>query len=353
MRERGSRVYDEQGNLLYVDGIILDITKRKESEERQQALLKAIPDILFRVTADGTYLDYHVPHGFHMFIDPQTVMGRNIHEVLPPEIAHSLSRNLAEVTATGQLTHFEYQLQAPQGLRDYERRVTAINERERLILVRDITRQKHAERTQQQLLEELTQVTHQQKIILDNTAAGICLIQDNQVMWVNSAMSTLCGYTSEALQQLPASYALSPEIEADFKAQVIPQLAHEGIARAELQIRHKDGSPRWLYAVGQVISADNPVRTLWVMHDMTERKAAEATLGFSKVRFTQNIVVGARRRGGGWGETNGDCSAPPRPCVGQHSGRGGGETRLTVLDERSPPPSRPYLTTFEKPLRPD
>ena len=47
-------------------GVTLDITEqkiaedaRKKSEERNRAILQAIPDLMFLQTRDGVYLDYH------------------------------------------------------------------------------------------------------------------------------------------------------------------------------------------------------------------------------------------------------------------------------------------------------
>jgi isoamylase len=73
--------------------------------------------------------------------------------------------------------------------------------------------------------------------------------------------------------------------------------------------------------------------------------------GFSKVRFTQNIVVGAGGRGETLLETDGDGSAPARPHIGQHRGRAGGETRFYVsigVFRRPPAPTRRLLKSPER-----
>ena len=63
-------------------------------QERQQALLSAIPDLIFRHTKDGTYLDYHAPRLDMLLMPPEQFLGRAIKEVLPTDVAERCHRSL-------------------------------------------------------------------------------------------------------------------------------------------------------------------------------------------------------------------------------------------------------------------
>jgi PAS domain-containing protein len=61
-----SPIRDQGGNSVGLRGVTLDVTQKKhaehakgESEERNRAILRAIPDQMFLQTRDGVYLDYH------------------------------------------------------------------------------------------------------------------------------------------------------------------------------------------------------------------------------------------------------------------------------------------------------
>ena len=63
----------------------------RDSEERQRAILKALPDWMHLITTDGVLLDYHSrsssPPGA-----PEALIGRNIRDLMPADVASGLER---------------------------------------------------------------------------------------------------------------------------------------------------------------------------------------------------------------------------------------------------------------------
>ncbi|MEZ4729824.1 MAG: CHASE domain-containing protein [Caldilineaceae bacterium] len=142
-----------------------DISQRKQIEEalrqseaRNRALVSAIPDLLFRVRKDGTFLDYDGAPGYTPTIAPENFLGRNVDELFPVETAQRLKERIAHVLTSGEPKLVEYQMPMLDGeVRWWEQRVVVINEEEVLLIVRDITDRKQAEAalliSQQQLQE--------------------------------------------------------------------------------------------------------------------------------------------------------------------------------------------------------
>src|SRR5215204_1065 len=54
------------------------------SEERNRAVFDAIPDVVFLLTADGTYLDYHAKDPEQLLAPPEQFLCKNVRDVLPP-----------------------------------------------------------------------------------------------------------------------------------------------------------------------------------------------------------------------------------------------------------------------------
>lgn len=130
-----------------------DITDRKrseaalrQSEERNCALLNAIPDLMFRIRRDGTYLDARADNASDLAIPPQEMIGRTVYEMLPPEVAQQRMHYLALALQTGQTQLFEYQFSVQGEMRDYEARMVVSGVDEVLAIMRDITERKRAER---------------------------------------------------------------------------------------------------------------------------------------------------------------------------------------------------------------
>lgn len=130
-----------------------DITDRKrseaalrQSEERNSALLNAIPDLMFRIRQDGTYLDARADQASDLAIPPQAMIGRTVYEMLPPEVAQQRMHYLKLALETGETQLFEYQFLVHGEWRDYEARMVVSGADEVLAIMRDITERKHAER---------------------------------------------------------------------------------------------------------------------------------------------------------------------------------------------------------------
>jgi signal transduction histidine kinase len=115
------------------------------SERRNRALLDAIPDNMFRVRADGTYLDFHANVPEYLVIEPENIIGNNVYTTLPREQAELVMAGVRHAVGTGTLATVEYQLMRRIGLRDVEARIVRSGEDEALIIVRDVTDRKEQE----------------------------------------------------------------------------------------------------------------------------------------------------------------------------------------------------------------
>ena len=116
------------------------------SEKRNLALLKAIPDVVFRIGRDGTILDVQSPDDVPLFLSREEIPGKRISEALPPEVAVPAMRCIAETFRTKGIRRMEYRLpyQGVEGF--FEARFVANGDSEAVAIVRDITERKAAER---------------------------------------------------------------------------------------------------------------------------------------------------------------------------------------------------------------
>ncbi len=108
-------------------------------EARHRALLDALPDLLLRLRADGTYLEA-TGDVSKLANPPDTVVGSNVRTLLPPEIAERLMSCVAAALESGSLATVEYRLRTHLGdERDFEVRVAPAGPEEVLAVVRDMT----------------------------------------------------------------------------------------------------------------------------------------------------------------------------------------------------------------------
>lgn len=178
MRHYAHPIWDEQQNrVVRVYGAAQDITARQRSEERLrqttselQAIFNALPDIYFRLDADGTILDYHAPKPSDLYLPPEAFLGQRMQAVLPPDVSLQIFQAILKVRKTGLLTRVEYELPLRNGLRRFEARLLPLREKQIIAVVRDITDSKHAEQAllrQERQLEALAKASQQVNTVLE------------------------------------------------------------------------------------------------------------------------------------------------------------------------------------------
>jgi two-component system, LuxR family, sensor kinase FixL len=116
-------------------------TALRQSEQRAQALLNAIPDLVFRVRSDGTFLDFR-GGAENLYMPPDGFIGRRLADIGFPENVVSLSlSSIRKALDERREQTIEYQLMSL----DYEARFFASGDDEVMAIVRNITERKQME----------------------------------------------------------------------------------------------------------------------------------------------------------------------------------------------------------------
>jgi PAS domain S-box-containing protein len=126
----------------------------KLAEKRHRALLEAMPDVMMRVSRDGTYLDVRSEDLTQLLQPPEELIGRNIRDVLPPDLADDVLDWIDLTLAEGGVKAFEYEIEIGGERRWKESRMIPSGPEEAVTVVRDFTEQRRAERGQRWLAAE-------------------------------------------------------------------------------------------------------------------------------------------------------------------------------------------------------
>ncbi len=218
---------DEQGRPLRMVGTNVDITAQKRTEERLRALIRTLPDIVLRQSADGTYVDYHAPNPEELAVPPERLIGSNMrHTPFPAPLINKMFMHLGRAIREGTLEVFDYALDVPKGREYYEARILRSGQDEAVTIIRNITDRKLSEarllqqeeelRRHRDSLEELVrnrsekllkatieleeqqaQLIQAEKMAsLGQMAAGVAHEINNPVSYVMSNLGTLDQYVS-------------------------------------------------------------------------------------------------------------------------------------------------------------
>ncbi len=168
--------------------IVEDLLK---NEARYTAFLKAIPDVLYLIDRDGTYLDVHTERPQELLYPPQKMIGMRIQDLrLPPALTNIWLQGIHRALKSGHTQIVEYTLPVKGGQdREQEARVVAIDENLVVAIVRDITDQKAAERERENAMKR----TQEQRIAEEKLETlrriGQAIAHDG-----NNALSILVNY---------------------------------------------------------------------------------------------------------------------------------------------------------------
>jgi PAS domain S-box-containing protein len=153
---------NEQGELVGMLLVATDITDRQKTEEHAletaselNALFEAFPDLFLRLNVDGTVLDCKRGDPNDPFLVPEKFLGRSLQDVLPAEAARLISDAAAAARHTNSLNVVEYSMKAGESLVFYECRVLPLYWDQTAAVLRNVTKQKVAERKLGQYAEEL------------------------------------------------------------------------------------------------------------------------------------------------------------------------------------------------------
>ena len=145
-------VRDASGEVAEVQCVGRDITAFRAaqaalmaSNARMRAVLRAVPDMLFVTTRDGTFVEWYPSDTSRLHVPPSDFLGRRVRDVLPREVAAVIESAAERALATGEMQVVEYALAAEQGTRSYEARMAAIDADYMLTIVRDVTEKRMAE----------------------------------------------------------------------------------------------------------------------------------------------------------------------------------------------------------------
>lgn len=252
-----------------------------------QAILDAMPDILFVVDREGRIYNYYAPNSSRLYVPPDQFLGRRMKEVLPEPAAGIVDRAIQLAVEKGHHHGSVYSLPSPAGEQWYELSLSAQGDMQtpdgRLIaIVRDITARKLAEQDLRDSREYLAMVInsiHEALIVHD--------AQTGAVLDVNQRLCEISGYTREEVlaHGMGPLCAGTPPYTLDELVAWNHKACTEGPQHVEFLTRHHDGHLVWVEVHLRRVQMGPNDLLLASVQDITQRKTAESALRDSEEKY--------------------------------------------------------------------
>lgn len=275
-----------------------------KAQARNRALLDALPDLMFRMSHDGVYLEYKGPEE-NLVVPPDELIGARAHDVLPRDVADQLVAGVRRAVDTGDVVTGEYTLELGGVPRDFETRIVKAGD-EAVLIVREFTERNLAQAELERLNAELTQRHRDLELerdfirtTVDSTPSLLCLTTPGgYIVRFNSSLQRLSGREDDDLVRGNAFWDvfIVPE-ERDAVRSQLGEIVGEG-GRGEFE-------NSWIAADRErrlVTWSTTPLRDhrghprlLVCGIDITERQLQEDELRRSRARLVEASAVERRR----------------------------------------------------------
>jgi PAS domain S-box-containing protein len=283
-------IIDEGGSVVGLRGVSLDVTEQKlaeealrETEAKDRAILRAIPDLMFLLTRDGTYIDCHAPDPTNLLYPPEVFLGKNMRDILPPELAKQFFDCFEKAEETGEPQNLEYSLNTKGSDRFFAARVVA-NGENILSIIRDVTSRRFTEGA-------LKKNEAQLAAIIGSTMDAIITVNDDQeVILFNEAAERMFGCSAKQA----VGQSLDQFIPERFREMHKQHVRLFGEANIKRRLMGERGSLCGLRSTGEEFPIEASISGMElngrkfytvILRDTTVRTLAEAELRASEANY--------------------------------------------------------------------
>jgi PAS domain S-box-containing protein len=260
---------------ILIAALLVQRSRRRVIEARNDAILRALPDMLFLQSKDGVYLDYRA-QASQLLLPAERFLGRNMREVLPPPFLATIEPHFLRAASGRSIVVFEYDLELDGDPRSFEARLVPTGNQV-LTLVRDITERNRSRAALRR---------SEQRLALATAAGGVGVWDWNlksDEIYIDPSLKALLGFEDTEVRNHFDDWVqrIHPDDVHLVVAQARAHIAGETPSfEVEHRMLHKDGSARWFLARGLIVRGESgtPDRIIGTSTDVTARKDAETAL---------------------------------------------------------------------------
>ena len=261
--------------------ILNDITEKKVTEHHLQrnekkfrSLYENAPLPYQSLDENGNILDVNPAWLIALGYDQKQVIGKNFSEFLHPDYQLHFEINFPQFKKTGHIHDIQFKLRHKHGHYLNVSFEGCVGHKpdgsflQTFCVFKDITEQKEAEEAYRTLVE--------------NSLQGLVILQDNKVVFANSAIEDITGYSVSEFKQMSWEQVTSTVYQDD-KNRLIDKVqklitGEVSTQQVEFRITRKDGKILWVETFTSVIQYKGSSAVQIVYLDITGRKWAEKAL---------------------------------------------------------------------------
>lgn len=126
VRDSTKVIKDENGNVLYYQGVIEDITEKEYLKETLEVIINSISDLFIIFDENGTYLEIYTAVQDNLYREKDELLGKRLDEVFPEEMANYFLTAIQSTLEDNRPVIINYDLDTLSGKKSFEAILTPI-----------------------------------------------------------------------------------------------------------------------------------------------------------------------------------------------------------------------------------
>ena len=248
------------------------IEELKQSREENLAIVNAIPDFLFGLSAEGVFLKYFSPKLELLLSSPDIYLGMKIKEFLPAHLSGQIMHAIGQASKIKEMVTFEYEILLNNENRHFEFRILPLDSNNVLALVRDISKRKQTEGA---LLRSESMF---RRLLNTSPEAIIRMDLKSRITAFSDVAPAIFGYENKFdLTGMPFIQFISNE-EKKMMKDILERIQAEGVIHnLEIGLVKNDKSPFFgEISLAMIEESDgNPNGYIAIVRDITSRRIME------------------------------------------------------------------------------
>lgn len=282
----------EDGSITWY-GFSTDVTKQKINQEKitalmqkQDAILKAIPDLIFVIGSDKIIYEYHSSINDLLAAPPEVFIGKKYNDIIPGDASAVMDTALAETEEKGFSSGQQYELLLPAGHFWFELSVAPIDDhnspvKKYIVVSTNITDRKIKEER-----------IHQLSLAVEQSSTSILITDtDGNLEYANSYFFKHTGYTKDECIGRNLRFIQSGNTPLSTYQELWDTIKSGKSWKGEFLNKKKNGELYWEEAIISPVKDSQGVikRFLSIKTDITAQKATREKL--RKIAWNQSHQV--------------------------------------------------------------
>ncbi len=248
-----------------------------QANSELRAVFKAFPDMFFRMTQDGKFLEYKIGTSESSYPNIKQFIGKSISDIQNHDLKKRLKDTVDEVVRTKSLVTIQLELKIKEQAHFFEARFSPLLGNQIICIVRNITETKRAE-------EELKQSEQQYRTVLETSPDPIIVYDmEGKASYANPAFTRVFGWSIQEIDIKKASYIPEKYIEENKKKW---KLLQNGSAFQGFETTWYDKKGNLLQILMnssiRYDKSNTPIGAVITLLDITQQKQLEAELRITK-----------------------------------------------------------------------